>query len=50
MLIVGNQDTYRLADFNKSSKHRKAEELVQKGVNIKILPEQDFQKIVELND
>lgn len=50
MLVVGNQDTYRLAGFNKSSKHRKAEELAKKGVKIKILSEQDFQKIVELNE
>jgi DNA polymerase-3 subunit epsilon len=50
MLVVGNQDTYRLAGFDKSSKHRKAEELAKKGVKIKILSEQDFQKIVELNE
>lgn len=50
MLVVGNQDTYRLAGFDKSSKHRKAEELVKNGMKIKILSEQDFQKIVELNE
>lgn len=49
MLVVGNQDTYRLAGFDKSSKHRKAEELVKKGVKIKILSEQDFRKIVEID-
>jgi len=50
MLIVGDQETFKLAGFEKSSKHRKAEELVKKGANIKILSEQDFQKIVELNE
>lgn len=50
LLVVGNQDTYRLAGFDKSSKHRKAEELAKKGVKIKILSEQDFKKIVELNE
>lgn len=50
MLVVGNQDPYRLAGFDKSSKHRKAEELAKNGTKIKILSEQDFQKIVELNE
>lgn len=42
MLVVGVQDSYKLGEYEKSSKHRKAEELVKKGSNIKILSENDF--------
>ncbi len=42
MLVVGIQDTTKLAGYSKSSKHRKAEELIAKGVNIRILSENDF--------
>ncbi|MBU2887943.1 3'-5' exoribonuclease [Gilvimarinus agarilyticus] len=49
MLIVGLQDSYKLGGFEKSSKHRKAEELVKNGQQIKIFSENDFRKIVELN-
>lgn len=41
-LIVGIQDETRLAGHKKSSKHRKAEDLVQKGNRIEILSENDF--------
>jgi DNA polymerase-3 subunit epsilon len=42
MLVVGTQDSSKLAGYEKSSKHRKAEELIQKGISIKILSEKDF--------
>ena len=34
MLVVGIQDTTKLAGYSKSSKHRKAEELIGKGVDL----------------
>ena len=42
MLVVGNQDIQRLAGFEKSAKHRKAEALILKGQRIQILTESDF--------
>ena len=42
ILVVGTQDEFKLAGYEKSSKHRKAEELIQKGFLIKILSERDF--------
>jgi DNA polymerase III subunit epsilon len=42
ILVVGTQDATKLAGYEKSSKHRKAEELIQKGTSIKILSEKDF--------
>lgn len=42
ILVVGNQNQKLLADHDKSSKHRKAEELIKKGHPIKILTEKDF--------
>lgn len=42
ILVVGTQDAFKLAGYEKSSKHRKAEELKQKGISIKILSEKDF--------
>ncbi len=48
MLVVGNQDARRLAGQEKSSKHRKAEDLILKGQAIKILTEGDFQNLVRL--
>jgi DNA polymerase-3 subunit epsilon len=47
LLIVGDQDISRLAGHSKSSKHRKAEGLIAKGVPIRILCESDFKQIVE---
>lgn len=46
MLVVGDQDLRRLAGCDKSSKHRKAEMLIQLGQSIRILGESDFMKIV----
>jgi len=47
LLVVGTQDTNRLAGYEKSSKHRKVEELIKKGFYIKILSEKDFKKMIE---
>jgi hypothetical protein len=48
LLVVGDQDIRKLAGHEKSSKHRKAEELIRKGQSIRILGESDFQKIVKI--
>jgi DNA polymerase-3 subunit epsilon len=48
LLVVGDQDIRRLAGHEKSSKHRKAEELIAKGQPIRILRESDFQRVVGL--
>ena len=50
LLIVGDQDVSRLAEHSKSSKHRKAEELIEKGQPIRILRESDFRKLIELSN
>jgi DNA polymerase-3 subunit epsilon len=42
ILVVGTQDAFKLAGYEKSSKHRKAEDLKQRGIPIKILSEKDF--------
>ena len=47
LLVVGDQDVKLLAGHKKSSKHRKAEELIQKGQPIRILAESDFRHLVE---
>ena len=49
LLIVGDQDISRLAGHKKSSKHRKAEDLIGKGQNIRILGESDFRLLLETN-
>lgn len=46
LLIVGDQDITKLAGHEKSSKHRKAEELILSGYDIKILIESDFLNMV----
>jgi DNA polymerase-3 subunit epsilon len=46
MLVVGDQDIVKLAGHDKSSKHRKAEALMAKGQNIRILGESDFKRLV----
>ena len=50
ILVVGDQDLYKLAGYEKSSKHRKAEELIKQGQQIRILMERDFLKIFEENN
>lgn len=45
ILVVGTQESSRLAGYEKSSKHRKVELLIEKGKQIKILSEKDFIKM-----
>jgi len=47
ILVVGDQDIKKLAGQEKSSKHRKAEELIKKGFPIKIIKESDFKGLIE---
>ncbi len=46
LLVVGDQDLKRLVGHEKSSKHMKAEQLIEKGQHIRILGESDFMHIV----
>lgn len=48
LLVVGDTDVQRLAGHEKSSKHRKAEELASKGYPIRIIRETDFRELVAL--
>lgn len=48
ILVLGDQDTRKLAGYEKSSKHRKAEELFLQGQPIKIIGEKDFSALVNL--
>jgi DNA polymerase-3 subunit epsilon len=48
ILVVGDQDISRLAGHEKSIKHRKAEELIEKGRQIRIIGESDFQRLLKL--
>lgn len=50
MLVVGNQDIRKLAGHEKSSNHRKAEELIAKGNSIRIVKESDFKELVRLSN
>jgi DNA polymerase III subunit epsilon len=47
ILVVGDQDLQKLAGHKKSSKHRKAEDMMLKGFHIRIINESDFKKIVK---
>lgn len=46
ILVVGDQDVAKLAGHEKSSKHRKAEQLVAEGHRIRIIRESDFKTLV----
>ena len=46
ILVVGDQDVAKLAGHEKSSKHRKAEELIADGHRIRIIRESDFKSLV----
>jgi DNA polymerase-3 subunit epsilon len=46
ILVVGDQDVTKLAGHEKSSKHRKAEELALIGKPIRIIRESDFKELV----
>jgi len=50
ILVVGDQDVKKLSGHEKSSKHRKAEDLISKGQSIRILRETDFRKLAQLAD
>lgn len=49
-LVVGAQDLMLLAGHEKSSKHRKVEELIQNGLDIKILAEKEFLRLIKITD
>ncbi len=46
LLVVGDQDISKLNGQKKSSKHRKAEELISKGHSIRIIKEIDFYTLI----
>jgi len=46
ILVVGDQDIRQLAGHEKSSKHRKAEELIRHGQRLRIIQESDFLQLV----
>jgi DNA polymerase-3 subunit epsilon len=46
VLVVGDQDIRQLAGHEKSSKQRKAEELIRHGQNLRIIQESDFVQLV----
>jgi DNA polymerase-3 subunit epsilon len=48
LLVVGDQDIRRFAGHEKSSKHRKAEQLISNGQRMRILGEGDFRRLVQL--
>ena len=45
ILVVGDQDVKKLKGHEKSSKHRRAEELIRKGQTLRILRESDFKEL-----
>lgn len=47
ILVVGDQDSSKLAGHEKSAKHRKAEQLAAKGQSIRIICEKDFKTLVD---
>lgn len=47
--MVGDQDIRYLAGNDKSRKHRKAEELINNGQDIRILAEKDFLNIIAID-
>lgn len=48
LLVVGDTDVQKLAGHEKSSKHRKAEELITSGSSLRIIRETDFMELVAL--
>ena len=46
ILVVGTQDKSKLKGYEKSTKHRKVEGLIEKGVDIQILSESDFAELI----
>lgn len=49
-LVVGAQDLTLLAGHEKSSKHRKVEEMIQSGLDIKLLTEKEFLKLIKVSN
>jgi len=49
ILVVGDQDVRKLGGHEKSSKHRRAETLIKKGIQIRILKESDFKRLVSMS-
>lgn len=47
LLVVGDQDLTLLAGHTKSSKHRRAEELIEQGQDIRIIDESTFLRMIE---
>ncbi|MGL4861360.1 MAG: exonuclease domain-containing protein [Enterobacteriaceae bacterium] len=50
LLVVGTQNEAFLAGHEKSSKHRKAEELIGKGQPMRIITETDFMNMLEIEN
>lgn len=50
MLVVGDQDIKKLVGHEKSAKHRKAEDLIEKGIPIRILKESDFKELAKFSN
>ena len=46
LVVVGDQDVHKLAGKEKSNKHLKAEQLLEKGAAIRILKESDFMELM----
>ena len=46
LLVVGDQDLSLLAGHTKSTKHRKAEEMIAAGHHIRIIGETEFIQLV----
>ena len=46
ILVVGIQDTDKLKGFDKSSKHRLAEEKISNGQELQIFSEADFLDLI----
>lgn len=49
LLVVGDQDIFKLGGNEKSTKHRKAESLIKSGQSIRIVGESDFLRLVGCN-
>ncbi len=49
MLVVGDQDINKLAGRDKSSKHRKTEQLIAEGQPIRVVGEADFMSLCRSN-
>lgn len=47
ILVLGDQESWKLGGYEKSGKHRKAEQLAAKGRPIRIILEADFKALVQ---